>query len=275
MATYFNQNTLKNLRLLDESDIHYGGDIFIQDSKTLIKLLFDEASDMIEYLLNIPDHESVIKPIDEIVLDKSGLEKVKKNDKINYIIPNEKYYSGYRMKFLKNARTLISAYKENISYEEKVFYARQLFSALKHLHQYIVIGDIHSRNILISDNNAYIIDLDNSRKLNERFKAIECYYNISILGNYGNTRQTDIIKLYLEILGFILEFDFSKFIRKYGYSDFYDIITSCTLPDEILNFFKKAPKFRNSRNPDEELYDFERFITPEILERKKSFKHWF
>lgn len=274
MAVFLNNN-LKDLKLLNETDLHFGGDIFIQNEETLIKLLYENLSDAINFLINIPNHDNVIKPIEEIVIDRNGLEKIRKNVDNSYIFSNEKYYSGYCMKFLKNARTLISAYKENIPYEEKVIYAKQLFSALKHLHQYLVIGDIHPKNILLENNNAYITDLDNSRKLNERFKAIDCYYNISFLGKYGNNKQTDIIKMYLELLGFILEIDFSKFIRRYGYSEFYEIFTSYPLPDKVMNFFKQSHKFRNSRNPDEELYNFEEFITPEILERKRIYKNIF
>lgn len=273
MAIYFNQSSLENLKLLDENSIHYGGDIFIQDNEILIKLLFENSSEMIEYLLNIPEHENVIKPLEQIILDKKGIKPIRVNN--SFITPDRSYYSGYRMQFLKNAKTLLSAYKDQISYEEKVIYANQLFSALNHLHQYIVIGDIHSRNILLSDNKAYITDLDNSRKIDKRWAAIDCYYNLNFLGQYGNTKQTDLIKMYIEILGFILEVDLSKFICKYGYNEFYEIFTSYSLPDDVLKFFKQAHRLKNKINLDEELYNFEQFMSPEILERKKVFKNLF
>lgn len=183
------------------------------------------------------------------------------------------YQSSYRMIFLNNAKTLISLYHEDISYEEKVKYALDLFNALYFLHQYIVVGDIHAKNILINDGKAYISDLDNSRKLNNIFKPIYCYYYLNFLQSYGNTKYTDIIKMYIECLSFILGINFSKVIIMYGYKEFYKIITSYKLPKEVLNFFKIIKTNSSLKKLGEEAYDFERFITPDVLELKRKLSY--
>ena len=75
--------------------------------------------------------------------------------------------------------------------------------------------------------------------------------------------------MHLECLSFILEIDFPRFICKNGYAEFYKIITAHNLPPEVLLFFKisNSNKFKKL---GEEAYDFERFMTPEVLELKRT-----
>ena len=248
---------LEKMKLLNpDANLHFGGDIFIENDETLIKALHENILQKLLFLRNIPEHDHVIKPIE-----------------IGYIVSDhicfdEDYKSAYRIKFLKNAKTLISLYRNNISYEEKLKYGTQLFSALQFLHQYFVIGDIHSKNILVNDGEAYLADLDFSRGLGCRFSPIYCSYYLTFLRAYENTKSTDITKLYIEMLSFILEINFTIFISMYGYREFYKVISSYNLPNEIKSFLKLGPN--KLRKLGDEAYNFEQFMTPDILELKRS-----
>lgn len=259
MAFIMEYEELKQLPKLDELGLHYGGDLFIENDKLLIKAMPEDAQDMVTYLTTLPEQEHVIKPITDgrIVYPK----KTTRHDVI--------YQTSYRMKYLKDAKTLLCLYNEHLCYEKKIEYAKQLFSALQFLHQYIVIGDIHAKNILIQNENAYITDLDNARRIGEPWIPIDCYYYLNFFKSFGNTRYTDITKMYLECLSFLLEIDFSKFIAKYGYTEFYDVITSYHLPDEISTFLKLSVT-NKLKKLGEEAYDFEKFITPDVLELKRT-----
>lgn len=111
------------------------------------------------------------------------------------------------MTFLPNARFL-SFYtyfcQDCLSYEEKLKYIKQLFSALQYLHNYIVIGDIHADNLIISNGKAYIIDLDDARKKGNP-KIVWYAYYVKPFEFVSTSIYTDITKLYLESLSFILD----------------------------------------------------------------------
>lgn len=249
---------LKQMPKLDTSTFHCGGDIFVENDKVLIKALKDDMNTMVSYLRNIPEHEHVIKPLEvgEIVSSTST---------------KPEYKTIYRMKYLENAKTLLSLYKEDLPYEKKVEYCKQLFDALQFLHQYIVVGDIHYQNILISDDNAYLVDLDDSKKPQWLHYPINCFYYINSLEKYGSSKYTDVVKLYIECLSFILRIPFSSYIFRYGYPWFHEVFTSINLPDQIRSFVDL--KQSDFKKLGEEAYDFERFITPEILELKPKLNH--
>ncbi len=241
------------------SNFHQGGDIFIENDSTLIKATTEDIHKNVDYLTKIPDHKNVIKPLEEVqILNEDN---------------NKKYETAYRMQFLNNAKTLVSLYKLDIPYEKKLKYAKDFFNGLKFLHQYLIVGDIHSKNLLVNDGNAYISDLDNFRKPKEIFTPIYCYYYLNALQSYGNNKYTDIIKMYIECLSLILEINFSKIILMYGYHEFYKIFTSYNLPDEVLRFFKVSKNKSNLKKLGEKAYDFERFINPEILELKRKLSY--
>lgn len=263
MSYTLTKKQLKQYKFLHSENSHFGGDLYIENNETLLKVLKDGNQKMLEFLASVDEHEHIVKPFE------TGI--------ITYPNSNETQLS-YKMKFIKNAKTLTSLLDSNIPYEQKVIYAKQLFSALKFLHNYIIVGDIHPGNILISEDKskAYLTDLDNSKKLNDYFSSISCYYYLNIFENYGNTIYTDITKLYLEIFMFIVDVNFHSFINKYGYRDVRNIITDLTLPDEVERFFEISKSKRKMKNLDEEMYDIERFINPELegLKRKliKSFE---
>lgn len=245
--------TLTQMSKADIRHFHCGGDIYVENDDFLLKAMRFDLNKMVTYLKNIPDHENIIKPIEHgEILYPEDLDI--------------EYKTLYRMKYLKEAKTLLSLYNEKIPYEKKIEYGKQLFQALQFLHQYIVIGDIHFQNILISQDKAYLTDLDNSKKVGSIFQPIYCYYYVNFFEKYGNSKYTDVLKLYIELLSFILGLPLSESIFRHGYPWFYEVLQSLTLPDEVRSFFDLRKKEFSSLG--EEAYDFERYMTPDVLELK-------
>lgn len=225
MDSNIDYETLQQMPKLNGNRFFGNGDIYIENDKFLLKALKNDLHTMVKYLKNIPDHEHVIKPLAE--------------GKVTYPDSLEsKYNTIYRMRYLENAKTLLTLYKEDVSYEKLVEYGKQLFSALHFLHKYIVLGDIHPQNILISGNNAYLGNLDNAKKPQWLIYPINCLYYINALEQYGSSKYTDTIKLYFECLSIIIGIPLSSYIIQYGYAGFYDFFSSFSLPDEIRSFLK-------------------------------------
>ncbi len=250
---------LKKMPILDELNFHNNGEIFIENQDTLIKAIPDDINKMISFLIDMPSHSHIIKPkeIGTIVYSSS----VKKKDM--------EYKSCYRMDYLENAHNLYSFNKANIPYSEKLKYTKQFFEALKFLHQYLVLGDIHAKNLFIANENAYIGDLDNARDKEHWACEFSAYY-ISKLKWLGSSKYTDIIKMYLECLSFILGIRFMGYIQKYGYKEFYKTLTSYHLPEEVSSFLKYCKHPNHLKPLGEEAYDFEQFITEDVLSLKKT-----
>lgn len=259
MAFFIEYNDLVKLNTL-YSGKHENGELFIENNQTLIKATENNINSMVDYLISIPKHENVIKPIERGKITYSEKD-------IN--IPN--YKSAYKMSLLPNAHSLYFLYQDHLPYEKKMKYIRQLFSALQYLHQYIVIGDIHAKNLMVSNGKAYIIDLDGARKKGYP-KIIWSAYYVKPFEFITSSIYTDILKMYLECLAFILEIEFQNFINQFGYQYFWCKITSCNLPKEIMEFLllSKNPKHLNLLG--EEAYHFENFINPTILEYKKELR---
>ena len=255
MAFIMDKKTLENYQELNLAHNHLSTKLYVENDETLIKLSPTFNLNKFKYLEKLPEHENVIKP------KESGI-----------VTDNNKKQSCYRMKYLKGAKTFLELYKENISYEQKMFYINELFSTLKFLHNYIVLGDIHSSNILVSSNHAFITDLDNAEDINKKIKFIDCKYYLTILKYFEGTKYTDITKLYIECLGFILGYNFSNAIGILGYKEFYKVIKSYHLPKEIENFLKISHNPHNLKQLGDEAYNIEQFMNEEILSLKRILK---
>ena len=255
MAFNMEKKTLENYQELNLAHNHLSAKLYVENDETLIKVSPFFSIDKFQYLEQLPEHENIIKP------EETGI-----------IINENKRLSCYRMKYLKDAKTFLELYKENISYEQKIFSINELFSALKFLHNYIILGDIHSSNILVSSNHAFITDLDNAEDINKKIKFIDCKYFLTILKYFESTKYTDITKLYIECLGFILGYNFSNAIRILGYTEFYKVIKSYPLPKEIQNFLKMSRNPNNLKKLGDEAYNIEQFMNEEILTLKRLLK---
>lgn len=239
---------------------HYNGELFIENNNTLIKAIEKNINNRIDYLISIPEHNNVIKPIErgKIIYSTKDIS-----------IPF--YKSAYRMPLLPNAHSLYFLYRDHLPYEKKLKYIKQLFSALQYLHHYIVIGDIHSTNLMISNGKAYIIDLDDARKKSV-LKIVRSAYYVKPFEFITPSIYTDIAKMYLESLAFILEIEFQNFIKQFGYQCFWHTITSCNLPKEVMEFLLLCKNPNQLKILGENAYHFENFINPTILNNKKELK---
>ncbi len=239
---------------------HHNGKLFIENSKTLIKVTENNINSMVDYLINIPNHNNIVKPFERGKIIYTQKERN---------IPQ--YKSAYRMPLLPNAHSILFLSQDNLPYEKKMEYIKQFFSALQYLHQYLVIGDIWSSNLMISNDKAYIIDLDGARKKGIPKVVLSAYY-VKPLEQLTCSIYTDILKMYLECLSFVLEVEFQNFIFRYGYQHFWDQITSCHLPKEVMEFFAHCKKSHHLKSLGEDAYHFEKFINPTILDNKKELK---
>ena len=258
MDFFVDYETLQKMAVFREFHFHKNGDIFLENSSTLLKAIPEDITKMLFYLKEIPEHPHIVKPkeVGKIIYPSS------KNIDI--------YQSAYRMEHLINAQNLYSLNKKDIPYEEKLKYNKQFFEALQYLHQYIVLGDIQPGNLLIANQNAYICDLDNSQKLQNFLTPIFCDYYITNLKWLGNTKYTDIVKMYLECLAFILGIRFEGYIKKFGYKKFYKVLTSYPLPPEVSSFLKYCKHPSHLKSLEENAYNFEQFMTEDVLSLKKT-----
>lgn len=259
MAFMMEYNDLVKMNTLYHAK-HHNGELFIENSKTLIKAIESNINPMIDYLISIPNHENVVKPLErgKIIYTQKDIS-----------IPN--YKSAYRMPLLPNAHSIYFLYRDHLPYEKKMEYIEQLFFALQYLHQYIVIGDIQAKNLMVSNGKAYIIDLDGARKKGCP-KIVWSAYYVKPFEWITSSIYTDILKMYLECLAFILEIEFQDFIRQFGYQYFWHRITSCNLPKEVMEFLLLCKKPSHLKTLGEDAYHFEKFINPTILEHKKELK---
>ena len=260
MAFSIEYNKLKQMKMLNEntSKIRRGGDIFIENEETLLKAVTINTKHQIEYLSTLPEHEHVIKPLE--------VGNVLYSDNI----PEEEYSTIYRMKYLQNAKTFLSLlYNKEILYDEKVQFANELFSALHFLHQYIVLGDIHAKNIWIKNKKAYLGNLDNSKKINNIFPKKASYY-LGNLAKFEHSKRTDIIKLYIECLSFIANVNLSSYIDKYGYTNFCKTAIGYNLPKEVIEFLYTSKNKKEFKKLGNDAYQFENFISSDALKLEKT-----
>lgn len=241
---------------------HFVSDIFVENDNTLIKASILNLNDIINRLIAIPNHPNVIKPTEIGTIYYKDVDDREMDEPL--------YQSIYKMKYLKNAKTLLELYSQKLSFTEKLHYCKQLFNSLKFLHQYIVLGDIHSENILIDNQNAYLIDLDYAKSKRHPFQYISCYYYINAFKGMGNTKYTDIVKLYLECLSFFLEINLNNYIAAFGYHNFLDIFLNYPLPPEIFHFFQMSCPAHKLAKLGDEAYNFEQFITKDLEELKSA-----
>lgn len=258
MAFKINYDDLVKMETLNRGG--QNGELFI-DKNMLIKVSENDVNKMIKYLISIPEHPHVVKPLE--------------HGKIIYSSKNVYtpiYKSAYKMPFLPDAKPLsFLAQFCDIPYEEKVEYIKQLFSALQFLHQYLVIGDIHANNLIVSNGKVYIIDLDDAKKKGKS-KAINCLYYVDPFEWINASIYTDVTKLYLESLSFILEISFQNYIGNYGYRYFWNILTSCHLPKEVMEFLLLCKHPHHLKTLGQDAYRFENFIHPSILKNEKKLK---
>lgn len=297
MAIFLTNHKFFSLTPLEEHFIHYGGKYYILDEDTLIKFFEEDIRKRIDYLLTIPKHDHVILPneaveISSIISDyhsgytvdykkdalsfntilscKAFTQTVKEvYDQVENAVPFEQFLASAKSEMEMNDIVI-----QNYSFDEITTFAKDLREALQHLHQYIILGDIHSDNILISDGKAYLNDVDEAKKINE-MKSIASPYYINNHGSFFQTKTTDVIKLYIECLSLLTTIDFAQWIRRVGYKNFAKIMLDMDLPREVLDFLKMSLKLQNSKVPPEEAYHIEEFLHPEMVQKRNLIRQEF
>lgn len=237
-----------------EKTLNSSGTLYIHNGY-VYKMFFRDFSKRIEYLLSLPTHPNVLLPDEEI--EPEWLSDFK---------------SGYITEYKENAKTFFEAFGDHLSFEEKSKYIGQIFNGLKHLHQFIVLGDIHGDNFLISNQNAFLCDLDYYRKLEEKRKSYKCKYYISRKEKKQSSIYTDVIKTYIESYSFLFEEDLSSYIRIIGYKKFCKILLNTPLPKELLEFLNLSLVMLKEKRLLENMYEPNRFIAPNVLDSKKELK---
>lgn len=239
---------------IHEKTLNSSGTLYIHNGY-VYKMFFNDFSKRILYLLSLPKHPHVLLPEEEI--------------KPEWL---SDFKSGYTIEYKEKAKTFFETFGDHLSFEEKSKYIKQIFSGLEHLHQFIILGDIHGDNFLISEQNAFLCDLDYYRKLEEKGKPFKCKYSISKQEKRRQTTYTDVIKTYIESYSFLFEEDLSFYIKVIGYKKLCEILLTAPMPKEMLEFLNLSLIMLKEKRLLENMYEPNRFITPNILDSKKELK---
>lgn len=254
MAIFITDDELLSYSLLnvDENTSNNSGTLYVHDGK-VYKLFSQDYSERIHYLQSISTHPHILPILEEIKLEWSS-----------------DFQSGYITEYKENAKTFFKLFTEHLEYDEKEKYIYQIFSALKHLHQFIILGDIHGDNLFVHEGKAYIYDLDFYRKVDEKGKFFKNRYHVSKIERKRATKYTDMIKMYIESYSLILEEDLSSFIQQFGYKNFCRFLLNISIPKEMLEFINLSLKMLKEKRLLEEIYNPDYFIDENILEYKEQ-----
>ena len=185
--------------------------------------------------LTIPDST---RKTDNLYISNNTLYKIfideyyfieEKERNVNFLIANpipntpkiydklyiKKRFTGYIMEYIPNTITFRQAINMNIPIERKIKAITDIYETLKYLHSLnIYLGDIHSDNVLISnEGNGYIIDLEEIRFPGDEFKFKQ-YYIVD--NGYGRinipSAYTDNVKLFISSLSLLIGKDLEAYV---------------------------------------------------------------
>ncbi len=254
MAIFMKDDELLSYSLLNinTKTANTSGTLFVRNDK-VFKIFWQDYSERIHYLRTLPPHPSVLPILEEIQFEW-----------------NSDFHSGYITEYKKNAKTFLELFVCHLEYQEKERYIKQVFSALKHLHQFIVLGDIHGDNFFAHEGKAYIYDLDFYRKVDEKGKIFKNKYHVAKVERKKATKYTDLIKTYIESYSLLLEEDLSSYILQLGYKNFCHFLMQLPLPKEIIEFINLSLKMIKEKRLFEDMYNPNYFINENILEYKEQ-----
>lgn len=157
-------------------------------------------------------------------------------------IDNE--FMGYVMEYIPNSITLKKFVNSNglLEYNKKIEYIEKLYCLLRSLHSYdITLGDIHLDNILLNNNDIYMIDFDYMCFLGDEFKFQQKYI-IIVNGKrlVMSSKYVDNIKMMLCSLSMLYGIDLENIIDKKDASldldKFCDTLCMLDNNEEIRNY---------------------------------------
>lgn len=186
------------------------------------------------------ENDRLLKVFKASILNDELKNQVIFNHKIghifNTILPNELYYKnnnlcGYYIPYIKpiNLEKFFNG-EIYIPVEHRITIVKDLFNALKEIHKYLIVGDIHLGNILINISSGFIIDLDYAKSIFSLEEPISKYYIVN--SNYfelPNSFNSDINKLFIASLSILFQVNLECFLY-----------SSCSTNDELVKFLLKT-----------------------------------
>lgn len=220
-------NKLRQLEIKDHSSINLNLYIDSSEQKFIKIYKSPESLELVERNINFIKEKNCFNPnILDIYYDEDG----------NFI--------GYSQDYITNARTFLDGLSDSeLSFEKKYKYICDIFESLKKLHSFGAhIGDIHSRNLIYDDEDAYIIDFDDIRFSQEDNLPLSEYYYIQYSSNYNyqeSSMFTDNIKATISALSLLYGFDFEEIAIMHSISTLVSYLELFISDDNLLNDIKE------------------------------------
>ncbi|MDD2518557.1 MAG: hypothetical protein PHI05_03615 [Bacilli bacterium] len=177
----------------------------------LIKIYYNhvinQKKEIINYILDKKDIKGCVLPKDKVYIN--GMFKGVSTD----------YYSGYK--------SLSKIYKNNLlSFKEKLEICKEIIEGLILLHENKIIhNNIDLDNIISNNENALLIDIDGGLPIEVISQE---QFNYLIKGDQYSAAIT--------ILSYLYDFDFERYINKYGIEYFKMSLTSFPIKENLLNY---------------------------------------
>ena len=235
-------NEIETLDKLPITGHNNGGKIFIRDKRTLIKLIP-------EYVDSTDRLDNPIKIKDPIYSLKVNHIRFLSDKKIPHaVLPRDIYnisdYDGiaYSEDYINDATTFKSeTVNRKYTFSQKMNAVSNVFEAIRNIHKYGVIGDIHLDNFLCNrDGAGFVIDLDDLRINKEYIDFIFYLIRLKKMSRPIDLQNENIdnIKAAICALSFIYGINFETMVRYYSL----DELVKCLKKLDIKNVeqFKKV-----------------------------------
>lgn len=177
----------------------------------LIKIYYnhviDRKKETINYILDKENIEGCVLPKDKIYIN--GMFKGVSTD----------YYSGYK--------SLSKIYKNNqLSFKDKLEICKKITEALTLLHKNKIIhNNIDLDNIISNNTNALLIDIDGGIP-----------FEVLSQDEFKHLVKSDQYSVAITILSYLYDFDFERYIYKYGIENFKMSLTGFPINENLLNY---------------------------------------
>lgn len=139
--------------------------------------------------------------------------------KIGITFYNGTDFLGYSMEYIPGCKTFKDAIGDGeITHDIRVKAINGVYSKLKLLHKCdILVGDMHSRNVIFNNNDGYIVDLDEVRFKGEDDFKFEEFYQLKFSEDSPQIKvasaYTDNIKAMISCLSLLYGVDFEDLIH--------------------------------------------------------------
>lgn len=142
------------------------------------------------------------------------------------IVKNKNKNKGYLTEFIEG--TPLS--NANLSFGKKIYYLQEVKKLIIKLHkkQNIIQGNLHGRNIIIDDEEAYIIDFDNCKINNSKINKNKCLKDVEeYINKVGINKNLDIFTFNITTYSILYNCPF-HLVRKNIYQENYGYFNNPT-----------------------------------------------